>query len=249
MDNSDWHERFLIQAKWTEQLRPFLYNQVGINDHSRILEVGCGTGVITSELKQYSNLPSIGIDFNFKRVVKADFLFSDPWYSCADAYQLPFASNTMDYVISHFLLLWLKDPTAALSEMIRVVKSGGVVIALAEPDYLARVDNPQDFRMLGILQTQALINQGANPMIGRRLPELFALVGFKEVQYGVSGFQTSPNVAPEWFENEWKTLRDDLGDILSEQELNRLQKLDRECRLNGSRVLWVPTFYAFGTKV
>ena len=57
MDNVDWHARFLVQASWTGQLRQYLYQQIGINKQFRILEVGCGTGVITSEMANFTDQP------------------------------------------------------------------------------------------------------------------------------------------------------------------------------------------------
>lgn len=45
----------------------------------------------------------------------------------ADAANLPFADDTFDRVISTCVLLHLKDPQAALKEMRRVVKPGGLI--------------------------------------------------------------------------------------------------------------------------
>lgn len=249
MDNSGWHERFLVQSRWTQQLRQYLYDQIGINKTSRVLEVGCGTGVITSEISEYSSQPANGIDIDYDRVQKAASIISAPHFSCADVYHLPFASQSLDFVISHYLFLWLKEPVLALKEMLRVLKPGGTVAALAEPDHLARIDHPKELWKLAELQTRALINQGANPMMGRMLPDIFAKSGVREIQYGISGFQTSPTTIPEWFDSEWKTLREDLSPYLQQKELDTFFELEKKSRLEGSRVLWVPTFYAYGIRV
>ena len=248
MDNSGWHKRFLVQAKWTEQLRRFVYQQIGITAQSLVLEVGCGTGVITSELKNYIHQQSIGIDIDFHRVKEAVQQDEYPLFSCADAYQLPFPSGSMDFVVSHFLFLWLKNPASALKEMLRVLKPGGLVVALAEPDHLARIDNPKELWELGAIQTQALIKQGANPMMGRMLPEIFSKAGVSEIQYGISGFQASPEKLPDWFESEWVTLQNDLQGLIPIEELKKIKEFDIHARSIGSRVLWVPTFYSYGKK-
>jgi ubiquinone/menaquinone biosynthesis C-methylase UbiE len=44
----NWNSRFATQATWTKQLRDFLTSQLGFGSLSKILEVGCGTGVILS---------------------------------------------------------------------------------------------------------------------------------------------------------------------------------------------------------
>jgi len=248
MDNLDWHERFAIQAGWTKEMRHYLYNQVGLTEKSRVLEIGCGTGVITSELKQYTKTLASGIDIQFERLSVAKKQDPTSNYDCADAYHLPFAKNSFDFVVAHYLFLWLKEPVQALAESLRVLKPGGSLIALAEPDHLARIDNPQQLWALGEMQTKALIQQGANPMAGRLLPTQFAQAGFGDIQYGISGYQVKLNEIPDWFDSEWKTLENDLAAQASTQELEVLRKFDLSAYENGSRVRWVPTFYAYGKK-
>ncbi len=248
MDNLDWHERFSVQAEWTKPLRQYLYQQVGINEKSRILEIGCGTGVITSELKQYSTIPAAGIDIRFERIEIAHQHDSLSQYQCADAFHLPFASNSFDFAIAHYLFLWLKEPVQSMAESLRVLKPGGCLIALAEPDYLARIDNPQELWVLGEMQTKALIQQGANPMAGRLLSTQLHQAGFSNIQYGVSGFQVKSDEIPAWFDSEWKMLEDDLGSQATHQELHELRSQDLKAYQVGTRIRWVPTFYAYGKK-
>lgn len=248
MDNLDWHERFSVQAGWTKELRQYLYQQVGLNEKSHVLEVGCGTGVITSELKQYTKIPASGIDIQFDRLLVAKKQDPASNYDCADVYHLPFANNSFDFVTAHYLFLWLKEPVQAMFEALRVLKPGGSLIALAEPDYLARIDSPQALWALGEMQTKALIQQGANPMAGRLLPTQFDQAGFGDIQYGISGYQVKSNEIPDWFDSEWKTLENDLASQASTQELEALHKFDLNAYKNGSRVRWVPTFYAYGKK-
>lgn len=248
MDNLDWHARFVVQAGWTKQLRHYLYNQVGINEKSRVLEVGCGTGVITSELKEFTSKQVSGIDIQFDRLEVAKQQDSASNYDCADVYHLPFPKDCFDFVLSHYLFLWLKEPVQALAEILRVLKPGGSMVALAEPDYLARIDNPQELWALGEMQTKALIEQGANPMAGRLLSSQLVQSGFHEIQYGISGYQVKSNEAPDWFDSEWKTLENDLTSQASTQEISKLRTLDQIAYQNGTRIRWVPTFYAYGNK-
>jgi ubiquinone/menaquinone biosynthesis C-methylase UbiE len=248
MAEFDWHERFLAQSRWTFGLRQFLYQQVDIKEDSHILEVGCGTGVITAELNSFTKIKPIGMDIDLPRVQQAAALHPEPAFACADGYALPFPSNSIDLVFSHYYFLWLKDPIQSLLEIRRVLKPGGWMAALSEPDHLARVDNPQSLWKLGEMQTNALIQQGANPMAGRMLPQYFTKAGFEEIQFGVSGFQASPTEIPEWLESEWATLKHDLQDSATESELIQWQERDVQARKEGSRVLWVPTFYAYGKK-
>ncbi len=248
MDSKGWHERFLVQARWTEQLRQFLYSQIGLNAHSRILETGCGTGVIMSELEKKVETPVFGIDLDLNRLSSAKTIDPNLNLPCADVYHLPFPDQCFDFVFAHYLFLWLKNPSEAAAEIKRVLRPGGMLVAMAEPDHLARIDYPKELWELGELQTRSLINQGANPMMGRMLPQVFAEAGYQDVQYGLSGFQEQPASMPDWFDSEWKTLRRDLHEESSEN-LDQLYQLDKNARQKGTRVLWVPTFYAFGIRI
>jgi SAM-dependent methyltransferase len=242
----DWHNRYLTQSRWTNQLRKFIYSQIGISSGSKILEVGCGTGVITNELRCDYSAQVFGIDISLPSLQKAqgdDFQVN---YTCADANYPPFSDGFFDFVVCHYFLLWVPDPMTVLKEIIRVLKPGGFFVALAEPDYSSRIDFPQDFEKLGRLQRFSLVNQGADPAIGKTLPRLMFKSGFSDVQFGVSGFQENPRILPETWESEWKVLRSDLRNTLSTSELDILQNKDFETRNKGERVMWVPTFYAFG---
>ncbi|MDO9120379.1 MAG: FISUMP domain-containing protein, partial [Anaerolineaceae bacterium] len=65
-------------------------------------------------------------------------------------------------------------------------------------------------------------------------------------------FKTALNVCPTgWHlpnDSEWKILENDLELISSPQEMDKLRQLDLAAQQKGSRIRWVPTFYAYGRK-
>jgi ubiquinone/menaquinone biosynthesis C-methylase UbiE len=242
-----WHERFQQQALWTADLRAFLFSQVIIERCNAVLEVGSGTGAISQSLHALTHAQVYGVDIAPERAQFAASADPASRFTCADAAHLPFAPGTFDLTYCHYLLLWLHEPVLALHEMMRVSRPGARLLALAEPDHMARVDAPAPLEALGRLQTQALANQGVCTSAGRQLASWFSQAGLQEVQIGVSGFQTAPAALPLWFESEWQVLQQDLAGSLSTTELVRLKELDRQAWLAGERVLWIPTFYAIGT--
>src|SRR5512142_815404 len=143
----DWHSRYLQQAKWTHDLRTYVFKQAGIKDASHVLEVGCGTGAVLSEISGPASRYGLDID----RVALAQCRAHVPAAALVqgNALQLPYKDKTFDIVYCHFLLLWVKDPLQALREMKRLAKAGAAVIAFAEPDYSARLDEPRKLIPLG----------------------------------------------------------------------------------------------------
>lgn len=242
----DWHERYIVQARWTKELRNYCYKQTVVSNANRVLEVGCGTGVIIRELVQSFNTTVFGCDINIKSLQKAKGYAQSGCFSLADAHNLPFSSSIFDLTLCHFFLLWTKNPLVCLMEMKRVTRSGGTILALAEPDYGGRLDFPDEFELIGNLQTKSLIKQGANPFLGRQLSSLFHQVGLVSIESGILGAHWQENHDQREFESEWTTIRSDISNNLTIEEFNQFHNRDLEARKNGSRVLFVPTFYAYG---
>jgi hypothetical protein len=130
--------------------------------------------------------------------------------------------------------------------MARVTRPGCAVLVLAEPDYGGRIDSPAELTILGKLQTEALRRQGADPETGRKLASLLRDAGLKDIEIGVLGGQWRGNTSVNNWQSEWEILANDLQDLLSAQELARLRVKDITARQSGERILFVPTFYAWG---
>jgi SAM-dependent methyltransferase len=240
---AEWHERYTQQARWTENLREYLFERAGIQSARRVLEVGCGTGVLLSELQNRTQALIYGLDINLENIQFAVDAAPVALLSQADGLALPFPRGFFDLTFCHFLLLWVSKPEQIAAEMRRVTRPGGSVIALAEPDYGGRIDYPEELAELGRRQAAALRNQGADPRMGRRLAEVFHRSGLLDVEIGVLGGQWMGKPSRQDWELEWNVLQSDLG---KGQNLDSLRSLDLAARERGERVLFVPTFYAYG---
>lgn len=239
----DWHVRFVQQAQWTKSLREYLLGKLDLNPSLRVLEVGCGTGAVLSDyLNAHSGLMH-GLDLNFDycKIAKNNTIHAH--LVNGNVFNLPYAANSFDLVFCHYFLLWLPSLQPAMSEIRRALKPGAIFLIFAEPDYDARIDYPAPLQILGELQNTSLKNQGANAAIGRQLPASVSEAGFENVHFGVSGFEIAMNDLPEWRGLEWLVLENDLKFMIDPQRLSQLKALDRRSWLEGSRVLWVPTFY------
>jgi SAM-dependent methyltransferase len=239
----DWHKRYLQQAQWTRELREYLFKQAGLNEASRVLEVGCGTGAILSEVSSLTSLH--GLDIDTEALAQCRVYAPETLLVRGDALELPYANNTFEIVYCHFLLLWVKDPLQALLEMKRVGKAGAHVLVFAEPDYTARVDTPPELVPLGQWQAESLRRQGADPGLGARLADLFFRAGIELFETGTiqnAGWEPS---AAEWA-NEWTVIESDLAGFISNDDIQKMKGLDQQARERGNRTLYVPTYFAWG---
>lgn len=98
--------------------------------HGRILDVGCGTGRLLSQLSS-TNYVRYGIDVSRGMIQQA--LRRDPELQCiqASATSIPYPDNSFDVVFCAAVLHHLALPSAvqlAITEMLRVTKPGGTAI-------------------------------------------------------------------------------------------------------------------------
>lgn len=91
----------------------------------RILDVGCGTGAVMVELQKLG--PCYGIDFSV-HALEFSAKRSSEGLALANAEEIPFASESFDAVVSLDTIEHVKNDSAAIREIARVLKPGGVFI-------------------------------------------------------------------------------------------------------------------------
>ncbi len=244
---SQWHQRYQQQARWTQSLRQHIYAQAGIKQVKSILDVGCGTGVLENELNLLSSSHVYGVDIDRDSIQIARNVASKSTYIVGNGLHLPYKNGIFDITMCHFLLLWVKDGFKAVAEMARVTRPGGFVLALAEPDYGGRIDFPASLSQIGIWQTNALKQHGANPYIGREIRSIFSRAGLINIEAGILGGLWVENQSKPDIDLEWEVLVSDLSqnDEFIEQA-DAFKELEIASRASQQRILFVPTFYAFG---
>ncbi len=242
----DWHERYLQQAGWTSQTRNYLYEKSSLRSARNILDVGCGTGALLIDLPALTQARIFGLDLSLDASQQAQDHAPSAKIVCGDGHQLPYPDGFFDITFCHFLLLWVASPVDVLKEMKRVTRPGGCVLALAEPDYSGRIDYPSLLEPLGHWQAESLCKQGADPDSGRKLKGWFSSAGIAPIESGIipGGWPGSP--LPGQRELEWAVLESDLAGFIPSDEIMKLKSLDQAAWTRGERVLFVPTFYAWG---
>ena len=95
--------------------------------NERILDVGCGTGVLTAEIGKRS-AEMLGIDQSEEMISQARKKFPTLNFEVMDARQLRFDSE-FDAVFSNAVLHWIPEAEQVISGVVRALKSGGRFVA------------------------------------------------------------------------------------------------------------------------
>lgn len=105
---------------------------LSVIEHRRWLDVGCGTGVLSSSiLEMVTPEEVLGVDasdafIGFARQTNQDTRLG---FQISDACELPFETSYFDVAVSGLALNFISVPIVALSEMVRTTQAGGVVAA------------------------------------------------------------------------------------------------------------------------
>ena len=177
---NDFIKKLELQALETAEERIPLYLDVGLKDAKSILDVGCGSGVVTKDIARLTKGKVIGIDGSNDMIrVAANILYNykNVELCVSGAESLPFNNNSFDIVTCNLLLMWTDNPQDAVNEMARVVKTGGVVLASLEPDYGGKLHFPENTKIDPIFAGLAIKEKGGDPHIGRKLRFLFVRAG------------------------------------------------------------------------
>jgi len=105
------------------------------------LDIGCGTGISTRQLKQYT-FEVIGADKDSSMIDVAKKQTIDIPYVMAPANKLPFESNKFDLVAAFTAFHWFNNEESLL-EIKRVMKENGIFFAALKTN---RKDENKDFK-------------------------------------------------------------------------------------------------------
>ena len=120
------YEASLVPALMQEWA-PRLCDAARIQPGDHVLDVACGTGVLTREVaaRLAGTGSVIGMDIDLGMLGVARSARPDLQWQEGSAEQLPFADARFDAVVSQFGLMFVPSPARALAEMWRVLKPGG----------------------------------------------------------------------------------------------------------------------------
>ena len=246
-----------------DELRPDsaqLLDRVGIGPGWSAVDLGCGPRGIL-ELLSERVAPGgrvVGVDADTAHAALAQQLVDERQLPSVDivvgdARSTGLPADSFDLIHCRTLLITVPEPEAVVAEMVRLARPGGVVAAM-EPDTEYSMCYPPSpaFDRIGEIFRITFMRNGADPWIGRRLPELFRQAGLVDVQA-----EARPQMYPPGHSR--RTVRLDLVRSLRSQVVElglatgeELDALDRAARshIDDARTLVMFGFMmlAFGRK-
>ncbi|WP_442902019.1 methyltransferase domain-containing protein [Geodermatophilus sp. FMUSA9-8] len=174
-----------------------------------LLDVGCGPGTITVDLaRRVAPGRVLGLDVSADPLDEARALAAREGvavtFAVGDVYALDLPDDSVDVVHAHQVLQHLTDPVAALREMARVCRPGGL-LAVRDVDYAATTWFPADpglDRWLELYGRVARAND-AEPDAGRRLLSWAHAAGLRDVTASASSWCYASAAEREWWGRSW----------------------------------------------
>ena len=125
------------EPRQREMRRAFL-SEIGFPAGAAVLDVGCGTGVLTRALAGLPDVGAVvGVDLAPSLLARAREMaagLADVRFEEADARALPFPEGAFDVVVFDSTLSHVPEPERALAEAFRVLRPGGRLAAF-DGDY------------------------------------------------------------------------------------------------------------------
>jgi SAM-dependent methyltransferase len=204
------HDSVLRAHRWRTAANSagYLIGRLGAGD--RLLDVGCGPGTITADLAELvapgrvvgvdasaDPLPQARAEARRRGLTTVDYMMGD-------VYALAHPDGAFDVTHAHQVLQHLADPVAALRELRRVTRPGGLVAA-RDADYGAMVWYPgsaglQEWRELYRAVARA---NGGEPDAGRRMLSWARAAGFDDIEPGASAWCYATPEERAWWSGLW----------------------------------------------
>lgn len=188
-------ERLRSQVRAGLSVEAPVYEAHGLLEAGDVVDVGAGSGE-PARWMQRAGLRVTCVDLDPHILAHAP---TDARRLVARADALPFPNATFGGAFTRFLLQHVPDPQAVVSEMARVVRPGGLVLAM-DTDVRSFVSHPEiptgeEARRAWVEHARA---NGADPHVGVRLRSLFVGSGCTDVRTSVLTV-TSDTVGRETF--------------------------------------------------
>jgi len=119
-----------------------LVSHSGMAGHSRVLEVGCGTGNYIAALESAVGCSCWAIDPSEEMLASARGRSANVTFRSGRAEQLDFETGSFDLVFSVDVIHHVNDHAAYFQEVFRVLAPGGLVCTVTDSEWIIRHREP-----------------------------------------------------------------------------------------------------------
>ena len=204
------HESVLRSHRWRTAANSAAYLLPHLSPGRTVLDVGAGPGTITADLAELVapgrvtalELTGAALELSRAEITRRGLTTVD--FAVGDVHALDFPDASFDVVHAHQVLQHVGDPVAALREMRRVARPGGLV-AVRDSDYAAFTWYPS---MPGLdawldLYRRVARGNGGEPDAGRRLLSWAHAAGFTRVSATSSTWCFADPEDRAWWGGMW----------------------------------------------
>jgi len=183
-EEKDQRHNKKIVEQFTKQAVPFskipghldsmqvLVHMSGVKGSDKVLDVACGPGLVACEFAKTAEQVT-GIDITAKMIERAQQLqwekhLTNMAWKVGDVFPLPYPDASFSVVLTRYSFHHFTKPTRALSEMIRVCRSGGRVLVadVALPpekvvayDHLEKLRDPSHAHALSLPEFERMFQE------------------------------------------------------------------------------------------
>lgn len=214
------HESVLRSHRWRTAENSAAHLLPRLKSGDTLLDVGCGPGTITADLAtritpgRVTALETTEQALDLARAEIARRGLDTVDFAVGDVHALDFPDNSFDVVHAHQVLQHVGDPVAALREMRRVTRPGGV-IAVRDSDYAAFAWFPRLPELDEWLELYRRIarGNGGEPDAGRRLLSWAHAAGLTDAVATSSTWCFATGEDRQWWGGMWadRILESDLA--------------------------------------
>ena len=200
-------------GRWSRRIGKQFLSLLEPNANSNWIDVGCGTGALTSEiLRNCSPQTVIGVDpsSDFLSIATQQINDARVEFRQGTGQELPIGDGEADYAVSGFVLNFLENHQSSIKELTRALKPGGTVAAYVW-DYAGHVQFIRHFWDAAVsVRSEAVEkDEGVRFPICRPAPlkELFESAGLLDVAVDAVDIATPF----ENFDDYWKPFLSGVG--------------------------------------